>query len=143
MQLINLLLEQRTDVLADCILDIKALCPAHQHALVDANLVHGEGKSKAQIEDLLIFRFAGLAIPAIGAGGSATKSGVEAFNELPSEFSVSPLAQQSRIVDAKGDRALEPDGTTVTNLAVASNSHWFGPALYYTVNETTPKVVKL
>ncbi|MFW5470769.1 transglycosylase domain-containing protein [Knoellia sp. CPCC 206435] len=43
---------------------------------------------------------AGLAIPAIGAGGSATKSGVEAFNELPSEFSVSPLAQQSRIVDA-------------------------------------------
>lgn len=51
--------------------------------------------------------------------------------------------QKSRIVDAKGDRALEPDGVNVTNLAVASNSHWFGPALYYTVNDTTPKVAKL
>jgi hypothetical protein len=51
--------------------------------------------------------------------------------------------QKSRIVDANGDRALEADGVNVTNLAVASNSHWFGPALYYTVNETTPKVLKL
>ncbi len=51
--------------------------------------------------------------------------------------------QKSRIVDAKGDRQLEPDGTDVTNLAVASNSHWFGPVLYYTVNETTPKVLGL
>ena len=43
---------------------------------------------------------AGVAIPAIGAGGSATTSGVEAFNDLPSEFSVSPLAQQSKILTA-------------------------------------------
>ncbi|KGN32161.1 penicillin-binding protein [Knoellia sinensis KCTC 19936] len=49
---------------------------------------------------------AGLAIPAIGAGGSATKSGVQAFNDLPSEFSVSPLAQQSRIVDASGKKLI-------------------------------------
>lgn len=51
--------------------------------------------------------------------------------------------QKSRIVDGKGDRALEPDGTNVTNLAVASNSHWFGPRLYYTVDETTAKSVQL
>jgi hypothetical protein len=51
--------------------------------------------------------------------------------------------QKSRIVDGKGDRALEADGVNVTNLAVARNSHWFGPVLYYTVNETTPKVVPL
>lgn len=51
--------------------------------------------------------------------------------------------QKSRIVDGKGDRALEADGVNVTNLAVASNSHWFGPVLYYTVNETTPKVLAL
>ena len=50
---------------------------------------------------------------------------------------------QSHIVDGKGDRALEPNGTNVTNLAVASNSHWFGPVLYYTVNDTTPKSLKL
>ena len=51
---------------------------------------------------------AGLAIPAIGAGGSATKSGVQAFNDLPSEFSVSPLAQQSRIVDASNRLIANP-----------------------------------
>lgn len=51
---------------------------------------------------------AGLAIPAIGAGGTATKSGVQAFNDLPSEFSVSPLAQQSRILDASGKLIANP-----------------------------------
>ena len=51
---------------------------------------------------------AGLAIPAIGAGGSATKSGVKAFNDLPSEFSVSPLAQQSRIVNASNKLIANP-----------------------------------
>jgi len=51
---------------------------------------------------------AGLAIPAIGAGGTATKSGVKAFNDLPSEFTVSPLAQQSKILDAKGGLIANP-----------------------------------
>lgn len=51
---------------------------------------------------------AGLAIPAIGAGGSATKSGVKAFNDLPSEFSVSPLAQQSKILDANNKLIANP-----------------------------------
>lgn len=49
---------------------------------------------------------AGIAIPAVGAAGSAAKSGVQAFNDLPSEFSVSPLAQQSRIVDASGKKTI-------------------------------------
>jgi hypothetical protein len=50
---------------------------------------------------------------------------------------------KSRIVDGKGDRALEAEGVDVSNLAVASNSHWFGPVLYYTVGDTTPKVLAL
>ena len=46
--------------------------------------------------------FAGLAMPAVGAGGQVARGGVDFFNSLPSEFAVSPLAQQSRIVDADG-----------------------------------------
>jgi membrane peptidoglycan carboxypeptidase len=51
---------------------------------------------------------AGLAIPAVGAIGSVAKSGVQTFNDLPSEFAISPLAQQSRIVDAKGGLIANP-----------------------------------
>jgi membrane peptidoglycan carboxypeptidase len=51
---------------------------------------------------------AGLAIPAVGAVGSATTSGVKAFNELPSEFDISPLAQQSKILDADGGLIANP-----------------------------------
>ena len=45
---------------------------------------------------------AGLMIPAVGATGSAAKSGVQVFDSLPDEFSSLPLSQQSRILDAKG-----------------------------------------
>ena len=45
---------------------------------------------------------AGLAIPAVGATGQMAKGGVGVFNDLPSEFTVSPLAQQSRILNADG-----------------------------------------
>lgn len=51
---------------------------------------------------------AGLAIPAIGAGGSATTNTVKAFNDLPSEFSVSPLAQQSKILSADNKLIANP-----------------------------------
>ena len=51
---------------------------------------------------------AGLAIPAIGATGQAAKGGVDFFNDLPSEFTVSPLAQQSRILDADGKLIANP-----------------------------------
>ena len=45
---------------------------------------------------------AGLLIPAVGATGSVATAGVKAFDDLPSEFTTSPLSQQSRIVDARG-----------------------------------------
>jgi len=51
---------------------------------------------------------AGLAIPAVGATGEAAKGGVNFFNDLPSEFTVSPLAQQSRILDADGNLIANP-----------------------------------
>ena len=51
--------------------------------------------------------------------------------------------QQSRIVDGKGDRQLEPTGTRVSQLAVSKNAHGFGERLYYTVNDTTLKTVVL
>jgi membrane peptidoglycan carboxypeptidase len=51
---------------------------------------------------------AGLMIPAVGATGSAAKSGVEMFDSLPSEFSSLPLSQQSRILDAKGNVITTP-----------------------------------
>ena len=51
--------------------------------------------------------------------------------------------QQSRIVDGKGDRVLEPNGTRVTQLAVSKNSTAYGERLYYTVNETTLKTLPL
>ncbi|WP_299446033.1 transglycosylase domain-containing protein [uncultured Phycicoccus sp.] len=51
---------------------------------------------------------AGIAIPAIGASGQAAKGGVDFFNELPSDFTVSPLAQQSRILDADGKLIANP-----------------------------------
>jgi membrane peptidoglycan carboxypeptidase len=51
---------------------------------------------------------AGLAIPAVGATGEAAKGGVSFFNDLPSEFTVSPLAQQSRILDADGKLIANP-----------------------------------
>jgi membrane peptidoglycan carboxypeptidase len=51
---------------------------------------------------------AGLAIPAVGATGQAAKSGVDFFNDLPSDFTVSPLAQQSRILDADGKVIANP-----------------------------------
>ena len=51
---------------------------------------------------------AGLAIPAVGATGQVAKGGVDFFNDLPSEFTVSPLAQQSRILDADGKLIANP-----------------------------------
>src|SRR3954462_15051807 len=50
---------------------------------------------------------AGLAMPAVGATGALARSGVDVFNELPSEFRTDPLAQTSRILAA--------DGTVIPN----------------------------
>lgn len=51
--------------------------------------------------------------------------------------------QRSHIVDAKGDRLLEPDGVRVTDLAVSRNHFGFGERLYYTVADTTVKSLQL
>ncbi|XVX20847.1 transglycosylase domain-containing protein [Actinomycetota bacterium] len=51
---------------------------------------------------------AGLMIPAVGASGTMAKSGVALFDSLPSEFTANPLAQQSRILDAKGNVLATP-----------------------------------
>jgi membrane peptidoglycan carboxypeptidase len=45
---------------------------------------------------------AGIAVPVVGAGGQVAKGGVDYFDDLPSKFDASPLAQQSRILDAQG-----------------------------------------
>lgn len=52
--------------------------------------------------------FAALAMPAVGAAGQAAKGSVKAFNDLPSDFNATPLAQQSRILDAKGGLIANP-----------------------------------
>jgi membrane peptidoglycan carboxypeptidase len=51
---------------------------------------------------------AGLLIPAVGATGNLATSGVQAFDNLPGEFTSSPLSQQSKILDAKGNVIATP-----------------------------------
>lgn len=51
---------------------------------------------------------AGLVLPAVGAMGAVTRSGVDMFDALPSEFTASPLSQQSKIVDVKGNVIATP-----------------------------------
>ncbi|MBP6995883.1 MAG: transglycosylase domain-containing protein [Phycicoccus sp.] len=51
---------------------------------------------------------AGLAIPAVGAAGSAAKGGVETFDNLQGDFNISPLAQGSKILDANGQTIANP-----------------------------------
>jgi len=45
---------------------------------------------------------AGLFMPTVGAAGATARTGVDFFDALPTEFEQSPLAQQSRILDAEG-----------------------------------------
>ena len=45
---------------------------------------------------------AGLFMPAVGATGALARSGVDLFEELPSDFTASPLSQQSKILAADG-----------------------------------------
>ena len=51
---------------------------------------------------------AGLVMPAVGATGAVARSGVDVFNDLPSEFKTDPLAQQSRILAADGSVIATP-----------------------------------
>jgi len=51
---------------------------------------------------------AGLVMPSIGAAGAVTRTGVDMFDALPSEFTAATLSQQSKIVDAKGNVIATP-----------------------------------
>jgi len=51
---------------------------------------------------------AGLVVPAVGAAGAVTRSGVDAFDALPSEFTSAPLSQQSKVLDVKGNVMATP-----------------------------------
>ncbi len=51
---------------------------------------------------------AGIFVPAVGAAGSAAKSGVDLFDSLPGDFTTLPLPQASRIYDAKGNLIATP-----------------------------------
>ena len=45
---------------------------------------------------------AGVAMPAVGAIGSVTRSGIDVFDSLPTSFTAAPLSQQSNLTDVTG-----------------------------------------
>src|SRR5665811_195868 len=45
---------------------------------------------------------AGLVMPAVGATGATARAGVHVFDTLPSDFTLTPLSQQSRILASDG-----------------------------------------
>ncbi len=51
---------------------------------------------------------AGLVMPTVGAAGAITRTGVDMFDALPSEFTAASLSQQSKILDAKGNVIATP-----------------------------------
>ncbi|MHB1472155.1 MAG: transglycosylase domain-containing protein, partial [Dermatophilaceae bacterium] len=51
---------------------------------------------------------AGLVMPAVGATGATARAGVHIFDTLPSDFTLSPLSQQSRILAADGTLIATP-----------------------------------
>jgi membrane peptidoglycan carboxypeptidase len=51
---------------------------------------------------------AGLVMPTVGAAGAITRTGVDMFDALPSEFTAATLSQQSKILDAKGNVIATP-----------------------------------
>ncbi|WP_139142454.1 transglycosylase domain-containing protein [Humibacillus sp. DSM 29435] len=63
---------------------------------------------------------AGLVMPAVGATGALARSGVDVFNDLPSEFKTDPLAQQSRILAADGTVIATPQDQNRTIVPLKS-----------------------
>ena len=51
---------------------------------------------------------AGVAIPAVGAVGTAARSGIDVFDSLPDSFTAAPLSQQSRILASDGSLLATP-----------------------------------
>ena len=51
---------------------------------------------------------AGLVMPAVGATGATARAGVSVFDTLPSDFTLTPLSQQSRILASDGTLIATP-----------------------------------
>jgi membrane peptidoglycan carboxypeptidase len=51
---------------------------------------------------------AGLAMPAVGAVGASARTAVDLFDSLPSEFTTTPLSEQSVILAADGSKIATP-----------------------------------
>lgn len=51
---------------------------------------------------------AGLVMPAVGATGATARAGVHVFDTLPSDFTLTPLSQQSRILASDGTLIATP-----------------------------------
>ena len=51
---------------------------------------------------------AGLVMPAVGATGATARAGVHVFDTLPSDFALTPLSQQSRILASDGTLIATP-----------------------------------
>ncbi|GAA2500501.1 transglycosylase domain-containing protein [Terrabacter carboxydivorans] len=62
---------------------------------------------------------AGLVMPAVGATGALARSGVDVFNDLPSEFTTDPLAQTSRILASDGTVIATPQEQNRTVVPLA------------------------
>lgn len=51
---------------------------------------------------------AGLLLPTVGVAGSATKGGINMFNKMPDNMTMTPLAQQTKILAADGSTLATP-----------------------------------
>ena len=58
---------------------------------------------------------AGLLMPVVGATGATARQGVHVFDALPSDFSQTPLSQQSRILASDGTRIVTPYAVSYTH----------------------------
>lgn len=82
----------------------------------------------AVLSVLMGLMLAGLALPAVGAMGTTTKAGVSAFDNLPSQFQINPLAQQSVILDADGSVIANPYDENRIVVPLAKISPWMQKA---------------
>ena len=71
---------------------------------------------------------AAVAMPAIGAVGSVANSSVDFFNDLPHDFTATPLAQQSKILDSEGGLVANPYDENRIVVGLKSISPWMQKA---------------
>lgn len=71
---------------------------------------------------------AAVAMPAIGAVGSVATNSVDFFNDLPHDFTSTPLAQQSKILDADGNLIANPYDENRIVVGLKAISPWMQKA---------------